>query len=333
LQQHDEPNGYSGFKGLFGNVNVQPVISPSGPVKDLDGNIIADAFGRPGFPNAFNPLATQSLGYAATMLEAGVQVIYLYIADAHDNRFGSGTFGPDEVGYVAQLKQYDTAFGKFFAGLTADGITKDNTLFVVVPDENDHLVGGTPSPAHCDGVNVPCTYATGQKGEVNALLNRLLLTQRANSTAFSVHSDDAPTVYINGNPAPTDAVTHTMEHDLDALVTTNPMTGNTDKLSWLLADQAEMKLLHMVTASPARTPTLTMFGNDNYFFQTANGGARAAQSDCVFVGPNFAWNHGDFQRDITPLPCDERTLHTDKRGTGIRQVAGNAYPACDHRHR
>ena len=82
----DEPNGYNGFKGLFGNISVQPVISPSGPVKDLDGNVIADQFGRPGFPNAFSPLATQSLGYAATMLEAGVPVVYLYIADAHDNR-------------------------------------------------------------------------------------------------------------------------------------------------------------------------------------------------------------------------------------------------------
>jgi arylsulfatase A-like enzyme len=296
----DEPNGYTGFKGLFGNINVQPVISPSGPVKDLDGNIIADAFGRPGFPNAFSPLATQSLGYAATMIEAGVQVVYLYIADAHDNRSASGTFGPGEAGYVAQLRQYDTAFGKFFARLTADGITKDNTLFVVVPDENDHFVGSaTPSPANCDGVNVPCTYAAGQKGEIDVLINRLLITQRANTTAFSVHSDDAPTVYINGNPAPTDTVTRTMEHDLDALVATNPMTGNTDKLSKLLADPAEMKLLHMVTASAARTPTLTMFGDDNYFFETGSGSACATQPDCVFVGPGFAWNHGDFQRDIT----------------------------------
>jgi hypothetical protein len=295
----DEPVGYSGFKGLFGNINVQPVISPGGPVKDLDGNVIADQFGHPGFPNGFSPLATQSLGYAATMLEAGVQVVYLYIADAHDNRSAFGTFGPGEAGYVAQLKQYDTAFGKFFARLAADGITKDNTLFVVVPDENDHFVGGAPSPAHCDGVNVPCTYAAGQKGEIDATLNRLLITQRANSTVFSVHSDDAPTVYINGNPAPTDTVTRTMEHDLDALVATNPITGNTDKLSKLLADQAEMKLLHMVTASPARTPTLTMFGNENYFFQNGSGGACASQSDCVSVGPGFAWNHGDFQRDIT----------------------------------
>jgi arylsulfatase A-like enzyme len=326
----DEPNGYNGFKGLFGNISVQPVISPKGPVKDLDGNVIADPFGRPGFPNGFSPSATQSLGYAATMLEAGVQVVYLYIEDAHDNHSSSGgTFGPGEAGYVAQLKQYDTAFGKFFARLAADGITKDNTLFVVVPDENDHFVGGAPTPVNCDGVNVPCTYAAGQKGEIDVLINRLLVTQRANSTAFSVHSDDAPTVYINGNPAPTDAVTRTMEHDLDALVATNPMTGNTDKLSRLLADQAEMKLLHMVTASPARTPTMTMFGNDNYFFETGNGGTCASQSDCVFVGPGFAWNHGDFQQQITrtwvamvgpgvkPLGRDDEvfTDHADVRPT------------------
>ncbi len=317
----DEPNSYSGFKGLFGNINVQPVISPTGPVKDLDGNVIADQFGRPGFPNGFSPLATQSLGYAATMLEAGVQVVYLYIADAHDNRFDFGTFGPGEAGYVAQLKQYDTAFGKFFARLAADGITKDNTLFVVTPDENDHFVGSAPSPANCDGVNVPCTYA--QIGEIDAFLNRLLVTQRANNTTFSVHNDDAPTVYINGNPAPTDAVTRTMEHDLDALIATNPITGNTDKLSRLLADQAEMKLLHMVTASPVRTPTMTMFGNDNYFFENGSGGACATPSDCVFVGSGFAWNHGDFQQQIT------RTW-VAMVGPGVQQLGRNDEVFTDH---
>ena len=293
----DEPGGYTGFKALFGNIHVQPVISPTGSVKDLDGNVIQTAGGNPGFPNTFNPTATQSLGYVATMLEAGVQVVYVYIADAHDNRSGSGTFGPGEAGYVAQLQQYNDAFGKFFARLAKDGITKDNTLFVVTPDENDHFVGGAPSPASCDGVRTPCTYA--QKGEITVLLDRLLITQRANATTFSVHSDDAPTMYINGNPAPTAAVTRTMEHDLDALVATNPITGNSDKLSKLLADQAEMKLLHMVTTSPARTPTLTMFGNENYFFQTGGGGACGTQSDCVFETSGFAWNHGDYQKDIT----------------------------------
>src|SRR5262249_1160019 len=43
----DEPGGYTGFKALFGNKYVQPEISPSGPVKDLDGNIIKDSAGNP----------------------------------------------------------------------------------------------------------------------------------------------------------------------------------------------------------------------------------------------------------------------------------------------
>jgi phosphoglycerol transferase MdoB-like AlkP superfamily enzyme len=49
-----------------------------------------------------------------------------------------------EAGYVAEFKQYDAAFCKFFARLVKDGITKDNTLFLVVLDENDHFVGSTP---------------------------------------------------------------------------------------------------------------------------------------------------------------------------------------------
>jgi len=319
----DEPGGYSGFKALFGNLHVQPVISPSGPVKDLDGNIIQTALGNPGFPNIFNPTATQSLGYAAAMLEAGVQVVYVYIADAHDNRSGSGTFGPGEAGYVAQLQQYDAAFGKFFARLAAHGVTKDNTLFLVVPDENDHFVGGTPTPANCDGIHIPCTYAIGQKGEITAVLNRLLITQRANTTAFSVHNDDAPTVYISGNPTQTDLVTRKLQHDMDALIATNPVTGNTDKLSKLLADQAEMKLLHMVTSSPARTPTFTMFGDDNYFFQNGSSTGCAQVSDCIFVTSGFAWNHGDFQSDIT------RTWFA-LAGPGVRRLGRNDAVFSDH---
>ena len=159
--------------------------------------------GNPGFPNTFDPSATPVARLCRNDARSRRSRSFTSILpDAHDNRSlrFRRTFGPGEAGYVAQLKAYDTAFGKFFARLTADGITKDNTLFVVVPDENDHFVGGTPSPANCDGVNVPCTYAAGQKGEIDALINRLAIAQRANTTAFSVHSDDAPTVYVNGNP-------------------------------------------------------------------------------------------------------------------------------------
>src|SRR6516165_4046311 len=46
----DEPGGYTGFNALYGNKYVQPAISPKGFVKDIDGNVIQDAKGNPGFP-------------------------------------------------------------------------------------------------------------------------------------------------------------------------------------------------------------------------------------------------------------------------------------------
>jgi hypothetical protein len=301
----DEPGGYNGFNALYGNKYIQPAINPSGPILDLDGNVIGSG-GNAGFPG-FDPTASQSLGYVATMLEAGVPVVYFYIADAHDNQIGSSlssesTFGPGEAPYVKQLQLYDAAFEKFFARLAADGITKDNTLFVITADENDHFVGGQPSPSNCDGVRVPCTYA--QVGEIDTFLDRLLLTQRQNTTTFSVHSDDAPTFYISGNPAPTDPVTRTMEHDVNALTVVNPITGNNDRLSVLLADKAEMKLLHMVPSIADRVPTFTMFGNDNYFDETASASSGKGKDcsrppACVSEGSGFAWNHGDFQKQIT----------------------------------
>jgi hypothetical protein len=296
----DEPGGYTSFNALYGNFHVQPVISPSGPIKDLDGNVIAN-FGNPGFPG-FDPTASQSLGYVATMLEAGVPVVYFYIADAHDDHVNDVAFGPGQAGYVAQLASYDAAFKKFFDRLAADGITKDNTLFVVTADENDHFAGGPPSPSNCDGINVPCTYA--KIGEVDAFTDRLLLTQRRNTTPFALHFDDAPNFYVTGNPAPTDPVTRTLEHDVNALTAISPITGKNDRLSMLLADHAEMKLLHMVPSLPDRVPTFTMFGNDDYFFETSSAstgkGKDCSQPPaCVAEAPGFAWNHGDFQKQIT----------------------------------
>jgi arylsulfatase A-like enzyme len=329
----DEPGGYAGFSALFGNINVQPVISPSGPVTDLDGNVITDPFSnKPGFPTNFDPSATASLGYAAKMLESGVPVVYTYIADAHDPQRlnipnapatpnNGHAYGPGEAGYVAALKSYDQAFGKFFARLKADGIDETNTLFIVVPDENDHFVGGPPSPANCDGVTTPCTYKN--VGEIEVSINKVLLTQRMNSTPFSVHSDDAPNMYINTNPGATDTLTRTLEHDVDALTATNPITGNTDKLSKLLADRAEMKLLHMITASPQRTPSFTIFGDDNYFFETGNNSGCATPTDPVCEAPGFAWNHGDFQKDIT------RTW-VAMVGPGVKQLGRDDQVFTDH---
>jgi hypothetical protein len=312
----DEPGGYSGFSGLFGAKYVNPVISPSGPLTDLDGSVIKDAGGHVGFPGFDGMVASVSLSYVAAMQEHGIPVTFAYISDAHDNHGTSGNvhiaYGPGEAGYVRQLQDYDRAFGTFFDRLAADGITRDNTLFVITVEEGDHLVGSQPSPPGCNGVSTPCTYS--QIGEINTNLSGLLATQKNNTTPFTVHSDVAPTVYVTGNPARTDGAVRQLERDVGSLTATNPYTGQTDLLTAALADPVEESALHMVTSDPARTPTFTLFGDPRYFFFA---GAKNCASPCVFVPPpsdqTFAWNHGSIQDEIA-------TTWAGYVGPGVRRL-------------
>lgn len=304
----DEPGGYNGFNGLFGAKYVNPQINPSGPLTDLNGAVIQDATGHIGFPGFDGMAATVSLSYIAAMQEHGVPVTFAYISDAHDKHPSGPAYGPGEAGFVAALKSYDDAFDKFFTRLSNDGINSSNTLFVFTADENDHFVGGTPSNS-CDGVNTPCTYShvncpsvtvlvcpTDNVGELNANMTGLLATQQGITTPFNVHSDDAPTVYITGNPARTDPVTRTFERATGQLTATNLYSGANENLTLGLADPVEMDILHMITADPARTPTFTWFAKPDYFFFH---GAANCNAPCVQEQFGFAWNHGDISPDIT----------------------------------
>jgi hypothetical protein len=314
----DEPGGYTGFNGLFGHKYVAPVISPNGPLKDLNGNVIQDPQGHIGFPGFDGMSAAVSLSYVAAMQEHGVPVTYSYISDAHDAHPSGPAYGPGQAGYVQALKSYDNAFGTFFKRLQSDGINKSNSLFVFTADEGDHFVGGQPSPANCNGVTTPCTYS--QIGELNANLAGLLATEQGVTTPFKVHSDSAPNIYITGNPARDAAVTRAFERATGKLTAVNPMTGNTDTLTNFLADPVEMKLLHMITADPARTPTLTMFADPNYFLFA---GAPNCTSPCVTQQPGFAWNHGDVSPDIN-------TTWLGIVGPGIRGQGVNSSVWSDH---
>jgi hypothetical protein len=318
----DEPDGYVGFNALFGNKFVAPAITgiPGNlVVKDINGIQIDDGNTppNPGFPG-FDPSAAQSLGYVATMLEAGVPVVYAYIADAHDNHVTfSGSFGPGETGYVQQLAQYNEAFGKFFERLAKDGITKENTIFIVTADENDHFAGKPGTPAGCDGINTPCTYirvpagcdgdttpcTTTNLGEVDIDLRRLLVTQFGDATPLAVHSDDAPTVYINGNPGQTAAVTRSVEQETAKLTAFDPIKNGDVPVTQRLADVTEMSFLHMITKDPARTPTFTLFGDPDFFITATSSAPTPCTDtktfvDCSNEQPGFNWNHGDFQDDI-----------------------------------
>ncbi|HLO28868.1 MAG TPA: hypothetical protein VK249_07030 [Anaerolineales bacterium] len=345
----DEPGGYAGFNGLFGAKYVNPVIKPSGPMTDLNGNVIQDATGHVGFPGFDGMEATVSLSWVAQMQEAGIPITYAYVSDAHDGHGTSGNihfaYGPGEAGYVQQLQDYDLAFQKFFDRLAADGINKSNTLFVFTVDEGDHFVGDQPTPAGCDGVTTPCNY--NRVGEINADLRRMVRTQFGDTTVFSVHSDDAPTVYVNGTPAQplvsqTDPAVRNLEREIGQLSWLNPYTGVVENnIMVAQADHVGMKTLHMVTADPFRTPTFTPFADPDWFFFATGGAVCATPADCATIpartNQSFAWNHGDIQDEIAStwvgyvgpgvanLGVDSTTWsdHTDVRPT-ILELAGLA---------
>jgi hypothetical protein len=334
----DEPGGYTGYNGLFGAKYVNPAITSSGPMTDLDGNVIQDAHGHVGFPGFDGMEATVSLSWVAQMQEAGIPITYAYVSDAHDGHGTAGNihfaYGPGEAGYVQQLHDYDTAFAKFFDRLAADGINKSNTLFVFTVDEGDHFVGDQPTPAGCDGVTTPCTY--NRVGEINADLRRMVYTQSGDSTLFSVHSDDAPTVYVNGTASQpirdqTDTVVRNLEREMAGLNWLNPYTNTVENnIMVALADHTGMKSLHMVTADPFRTPTFTPFADPDWFF-FATGGATpatcATPAACASIpartSQSFAWNHGDIQDEIA-------STWIGLVGPGVDQAGINSSTWSDH---
>jgi hypothetical protein len=329
----DEPGGYTGFQALYGHRYISPqvgggvpnvshngyaVTNAAGNLVDLFGNELDGGFTsppRPGFPG-FGPIvASQTLAYVADLQEAGVPVTYGYIGDIHERKAGQSACstttaiatgyatGPGDACSIATARAYDQAFATFFDRLAASGITAANTLFIVTADENDHFDGANigravqPTPATCDGVNVPCGYSAGQIGELNTSLNGLVATQKGNTTPFVVEPQGA-VVYVNGKPAGTDPAARQLERDVASVTASNPFTGNTNEtIANYLAGPAEQQILHLVNADPARTPTFTLFPKPDYYFGT-NVRCPTDAAACVSLAPRFAWNHGYYSPDI-----------------------------------
>lgn len=309
----DEPGNYTGYQAIFGLKYINRALGfPSG-IPDYNGVPLT------GFNQLnFDPTPAQTLAVVEAMLKKGIPVVFAYIADAHDNQEGASlsaekTFGPGEAPYVKQLSDYNAAFGTFFANLKAAGIDQSNTLFIFTPDEGDHFVGVAPSPANCDGAkivngvvtpDVACTYpaANGMPGVGELDLNLLGVTQDAGDpTSYLIHSDDAATTYVNGQPLSNSSTVRTLEKTMAGISVLDPHTGSNEgllgtnlgpDLQGAIVDPAAMQLVHMNTvADPNREPTFTFFGNPNFFFSTSG-----SHSAVVFT--SNSWNHGDIQPEI-----------------------------------
>ncbi len=333
-------------------------VPPPSSAAGASTSAIEDATGNSGFPGFDGMEANNALGYTAAMQEAGVPVTYTYLSDVHDDHYKTNhgnAFGPGESGMEAQLRQYDAAFQAFFTRLQNDGITKANTLFLVTVDEGDHYAGGAPLNTGCDGATVACQYDTAEAGgaafgtagfrrnvgEADVNLPALVKGVTGDATTWGQNFDDAPTLLVPNQAdhtaaplGPNDPVVRKLQRELGTLTEYNPITGRDTKIAVDLADQTEEQILHMVNSDPARTPTLTMFGDPDFFFQTSCASVGAAQGlpnapvtdkgpGCPAQGAGFAWNHGDEQPEIA-------TTWQGWVGPGVQNLGQNGAVWTDH---
>jgi hypothetical protein len=314
----DEPGGYTGYKALFGNKFIQPVISPSGPVRDLNGNVIKDPTGDIGFPGYNGLIGPVGLAYTLDLQTHGVPVTFTYLSDVHDNWTTGAGLGPGTATYESQLRAENAAFGTFFKDLAVAGITKANTLFVITADEGDHFVGSSPTPASCNGVTVACSYS--KVGEVDGNLTGMLAA-RGVSTPFDVAADSAPIVYVHGQPARSAAPVRAMERAAAGLTATDLATGQGVMVTKYLADPVEMNILHMVTGDPKRTGTFALFANPDFWL--SSGSAKCGSSCVSEPSGQDAWNHGDVSPSIN-------TTWLGLAGPGVAHVGVNNAIWSDH---
>ena len=148
-----------------------------------------------------------------------------------------------------------------------------------------------PTPAGCDGVTVPCHYATGQIGELQANIKGLLSTTASAGTQFDIEPQGA-SIYVHGQPAANDPTVRQLERDTAAM--TNPLDAYSgvanEKITDYQAGALEQRVLHMQTIDPLRTPTYTLFPKPDYFFSTSGPN--------VSFNSSFAYDHGYYSPNI-----------------------------------
>jgi len=138
-------------------------------------------------------------------------------------------------------------------------------------------------------VKIICHYK--RIGEVDGNLTGLLSAKGVNGSSYDINADSAPVIYVHHQPGRTDPAVRTMEQDSATLKGDDLAAGRSGvKLTNYLADPVELKILHMVTGDPKRTPSFVLFGNTDFWLQS--GSASCGTSCFSESATNDAWNHG-----------------------------------------
>jgi hypothetical protein len=148
----------------------------------------------------------------------------------------------------------------------------------------------------------------------------LLATQAGITTPYDIYSGAAAAFYLKGDPVRDAPAVRAFDRSLLKVTVTDPFTRSSGPVAHYLADTVEMRLLHMLTADPARTPTVVLFGYPDFFVTSA---APSCGTSCVSLDEGFAWNHGTIAPDIS-------TTWAALVGPGVQHRGVDATTWADH---
>ena len=140
-------------------------------------------------------------------------------------------------------------------------------MFVFSAEEGDHFAGanvGRTVQPNCTGtpgmLDYTCSYAnqgtTPAIGEQFVNIHGLLQHEFNNTTPF-YDEPQGNSVYITGNPGPTDPMTRQLERDFGNAQVHDTFDNATENLTQYEVDPEVEQLLHFVNADPNRTPSFT----------------------------------------------------------------------------
>ena len=124
-----------------------------------------------------------------------------------------------------------------------------------------------------------------------------LLARQSINTPFDVKLTRRPSSTSTASLARSAASVRALEHAAARLTGSDLATGRTVRLTRYLADPVELKILHMITSDPKRTPTVIDFANPDFYLSS---GAATCGTSCFSEDPAEAWNHGDVWPRSTP---------------------------------
>ena len=271
----DEPGGYAGYKALFGAKYVNPAITRRrGRVNDLDGQPDHRPVGQPGLPGLRRDVGRDHARATSRRCRRPGSRSPTRTSPTRTTTTGPATTTARSArarpGYVAAAAALRRRVRRVLRPPRGRRHQQEQHAVRVHRRRGRPLRRRTHPQTDCDWrEHVPCVYGAEPGRRDQRQHRRRCSTSRHRglhrpngSFNFTVHGDDAPTFYLNGQPRRDDragaqlraGTRRTSRRSTRTPATTAEADGGHGR-------PVEMKALHMYTAGdPLRDPTFAYFG-------------------------------------------------------------------------